>query len=80
MRLSIEERREAVLELSRAGMSQREIGGVLGVDHRTIGNDLRTGEIPRSQLNSGKTPENRLGKIPHRGLGDGTRHLMQVGG
>jgi hypothetical protein len=44
VRMSIEERREAVAELDAEGMSQREIGDTLGVDHRTVGNDLKTGE------------------------------------
>jgi hypothetical protein len=51
MRLSIAERREAVAELRTAGMSQREIGAVLGVDHATVLHDLRSGEnSPKSDI------------------------------
>ncbi|MGH8534080.1 MAG: helix-turn-helix domain-containing protein [Gammaproteobacteria bacterium] len=40
IRLAILERREAVVELSAEGMSQREIGEMLGVDERTIRRDV----------------------------------------
>jgi hypothetical protein len=40
VRLEVPERREAVAELADEGMSQREIGDVLGVDHKTVGRDL----------------------------------------
>ena len=39
VRLSIPERRQAVAELSEEGMSTREIGDVLGVDHSTVVRD-----------------------------------------
>jgi hypothetical protein len=42
LRLSPDERREAVAELRRAGMSQRAIGTTLGVDAATVNRDLRT--------------------------------------
>jgi len=42
LRLSPEERREAVTELRRAGMSQRAIGSVLGVSAGTVNADLAT--------------------------------------
>ncbi len=44
LRLSPEERREAVAELRLTGMSQRAIGAALGVDQKTVSNDLRAGE------------------------------------
>jgi hypothetical protein len=44
LRLSPEERREAVAELRLTGMSQRAIGSALGVDQKTVSNDLRAGE------------------------------------
>lgn len=45
LKLSVPERREAVTELNDEGMSQRQIGAVLGVDHKTVSNDLRAGEF-----------------------------------
>jgi hypothetical protein len=44
VRLSIPDRREAVTELTGEGMSSREIGDVLGVDHTTVIGDRRAGE------------------------------------
>lgn len=44
VRLSIEDRREAVAELSEEGHSQRKIADVLGVDQKTVSNDLRSPE------------------------------------
>jgi hypothetical protein len=41
VRLAIEDRREAAAEMAEEGLSQREIAGVLGVDQKTISNDLR---------------------------------------
>jgi hypothetical protein len=41
VRLSIPERREAVAELTEEGMSTREIGDVLGVNHDTVASDRR---------------------------------------
>jgi transcriptional regulator with XRE-family HTH domain len=43
VRMSIPERREAVAELADEGMTQRQIGDVLGVDHATVNRDLRPG-------------------------------------
>jgi phage N-6-adenine-methyltransferase len=40
LRLSIEDRRQAVLELAGEGMSQRQIADVLGVGRMTVGRDL----------------------------------------
>lgn len=42
LRIPIQERREAVAELRAAGMDQRAIGSALGVDHKTVSNDLRS--------------------------------------
>lgn len=41
VRLSIDERREAVVELVAEGMTTRQVGEVLGVDHVTVLNDRR---------------------------------------
>jgi hypothetical protein len=41
VRLPIEERREALMELAAEGMSQREIASVVGINHTTVGDDLR---------------------------------------
>lgn len=41
MRLPVEHRQKAVTELRLAGMSQRAIGSALGVDQKTVSNDLR---------------------------------------
>lgn len=40
VRLAVTERREAVKELTDAGMSTRDAGAVLGVSHQTIANDV----------------------------------------
>lgn len=41
VRLRLEDRREAVVELSDQGLSQREIGAALGVDPATVNRDLK---------------------------------------
>ena len=46
VRMSIADRRAAVKELAGDGMSQRGIGEVLGVDHRTVGGDLNGENSP----------------------------------
>jgi hypothetical protein len=43
LRLPAEHRQKAVVELRLAGMSQRAIGAALGVDHKTVAGDLRSG-------------------------------------
>src|SRR5690606_36743982 len=43
VRMSIEERKQAVLELAEEGHSQREIAEVLGVGKTTVDRDLDTG-------------------------------------
>lgn len=44
VRLPREQRQEIVSEMRAAGMSTRAIGSGLGVDHKTVVNDLRGGE------------------------------------
>jgi len=39
--MSIEERREAVKNLTDEGHSVREIAGIIGVSHGTVGNDVQ---------------------------------------
>ncbi len=46
LHLSIPERREAVKELTDEGLSQREIGEVLGVDHKTVHRDQTGANAP----------------------------------
>jgi ParB family chromosome partitioning protein len=50
VQLNVPERREAVAELKEAGLSTRETGDVLGVDHETIRRDLTTGANAPSQV------------------------------
>lgn len=53
VRMSIDERREVATELKNEGLTQREIGEVLGVDPSTISLDLKSRE--NSRVNSEKT-------------------------
>jgi predicted transcriptional regulator len=53
IRLAVDDRRQAVIELSAEGHSQRQIASVLGVDQKTISNDL-------SEENSSHAPTNYL--------------------
>lgn len=46
VRLSIEERREAVKELTDDGMTQRQAADVLGVDEKTVRRDRAAGAVP----------------------------------
>lgn len=58
-RLSIEDRREAVKELLDDGFSQRQAAEIIGVDHKTVGNDkaaIQGGENSPKQEKS-PTPE-----------------------
>jgi ParB family chromosome partitioning protein len=50
IRLSISERHEAVAELASDGMSTREIGDVLGVDHSTVVKDNNGENSPPNEL------------------------------
>jgi phage N-6-adenine-methyltransferase len=77
VRLSIPERREAVKELTEQGQSTREIGEVLGVDHKTVVNDLKAGgensptalEAPQdsviSQVSNGENSPESTEAVPH---------------
>jgi len=57
IKMSIPERREAVRELTDEGLSQREVADVLGVDHKTVSNDLRRGEnSPEKDEETTKSP------------------------
>jgi DNA-binding CsgD family transcriptional regulator len=40
-RLSIEDRREAVKNLTDEGLGLREVGDILGVSHQTVANDVK---------------------------------------
>lgn len=58
VRLSIEERREAVAELKEQGKSTREIAGVLGVSNSTVHEDIetvrnRTDDQPQADQDNG---------------------------
>lgn len=57
VRLSIPERREAVAELSAEGRSTREIGDVLGVDHKTVVTDRHVGESSPDEPEPAPQPE-----------------------
>jgi transposase len=52
IRLSIEDRRQAVEELKAEGLNQKDIGKVLGVTDRTVRNDLNRKDF-RSKAESG---------------------------
>jgi len=56
VRHSVAERREAVKELAAEGMSQREIGGVLGVNEATVNRDLHSvaNATPQDETSSEK--------------------------
>jgi hypothetical protein len=55
VKLSIPDRREAVRELTTEGLSTREIGDVLGVDHSTIVRDgANTPDHPNKRSNRGQ--------------------------
>lgn len=45
--MSLDERREAVKELTENGKTQRQIAGVLGVDHKTVHNDQHGENSPK---------------------------------
>src|SRR5215204_762790 len=61
VKTSIPERREAVVELTAEGLSQRKIAAVLGVDEGTIRNDVRAensalGSEKANQINNDEEP------------------------
>jgi transposase len=59
VRLSVEERREAVKELTGEGMSQREVAEVLGVHQTTVHEDLKSDGNSSQKANSpGKSDGN----------------------
>lgn len=61
VRMSVADRREAVKDLAGGGESTRAIGEVLGVDHVTVLNDLRSGEnSPAATISSSEN--NDLGE------------------
>ena len=55
--MSINERREAVIELKKDGLSQRKIGEVLGVAQMTVNRDLNneSNDSGSKQSDKGKT-------------------------
>jgi hypothetical protein len=55
VKLALEDRREAVLELAAEGRSQRQIADVLGVDHATVNRDLGAFAPPEPE------PEHEVG-------------------
>jgi hypothetical protein len=57
VRLSIDERRHAALELKADGHSQRQIAQVLGVKHTTIIRDLHPGTNVPPSRDTGENPE-----------------------
>jgi phage N-6-adenine-methyltransferase len=57
--VALGERRDAAKELAVDGMTQREIGEILGVDHATVNRDLRPGADAPSE--SDDLPENEQG-------------------
>jgi predicted transcriptional regulator len=59
VRMEIEKRREVVRELSAEGMTQRQIGDVLGVSHTTVSDDLHGRNLPKTngqKRDSGRNP------------------------
>lgn len=66
IKLEIEDRREAVRELAANGMSQREIGDVLGVSPGTVNADVqnRTAVADEPEENDGEPVQNRTPSKP----------------
>ena len=73
-RLSIEDRREAVKNLTDEGLGLREVGDILGVSHQTVANDVKdlterfTKVVPVQYTvrYTDLTPTRGLGPSPHR--------------
>jgi hypothetical protein len=77
VRLSIGDRREAVKELTADGLSQREVGEVLGVHQATVAEDLHAGGKPPAADDSleknGQTKETAGGKPPRPPIPKGSK-------
>lgn len=63
VRMSIEERREAVKELSDEGKSTREIAGVLGVHHSTVAEDLAVENPTDDAREQGEDAEQKVESV-----------------
>src|SRR5215468_700357 len=61
VRLSLEERREAVAEMAQEGLCQEEIAGVLGVNQATVSRDL---DHANASGNGEEVAENRDESAP----------------
>jgi len=61
VKLAIEERRDAVRELTADGLTQREIAGVLGVSQGTVSNDCRSDQ---NQSGTGNDPQETDASVP----------------
>jgi predicted transcriptional regulator len=55
VKMELQKRREAVREMSQEGMSLRQIGDVLGVNHQTVSNDLHS--VENSTNTNGQKPD-----------------------
>ncbi len=58
VRMSIDERREAAKELAEEGMSQRDIGNVLGISNATVSRALGVTNVTPSEKEPSKTGSN----------------------
>ncbi len=74
VKMPIEERREAVAELTAEGLSQREVADVIGVDHATVLHDQRAlaGEDP--------PPEPVTDALDDTGIGESSPPEARVAG
>lgn len=63
VKYSVAERKQAVIELTEQGYSQRKITEVLGVDRETLRTD-RTGRIPPRKAKQKAAKQNNHGRIP----------------
>jgi predicted transcriptional regulator len=64
VRLSIEERREAVKELTDEGISQREVAEVLGVTQPTVQADLKSDKNLSKKADSNGETDRNLSPAP----------------